>query len=110
MLRTGHFYYDLRERLGSPKLLLGLLGLGVLLILLVSLHFIYIFALLFGTLIGLRGLIGRRCPLCDRALIETKAETDPQSAFTLRVIWQCPRDGHTEEEKVKGDAGLFGVN
>jgi hypothetical protein len=110
VLRTAHFYYDLRERLASPKLLLGLLGLGVLLILWVSLHFITIFALLFAGLIGLRGLIGRRCPLCDSALVEAGAETDPQSAFCLHIIWKCPRDGHTEKEKVKGDAGLFGVN
>jgi len=109
MLRTGHFLYDLRESLGSPKLLLGLLAVAAFFILFISFQFVYVFALLFGAIIALRGLIGRRCPLCDGPLKETEAHRDKENAFVMRITWRCPRDGYEEKEETKGDSGLFGT-
>ena len=109
MIRSGHIRYDLREILGSPKILVGLLVVAGFFILFVSFQFVYIFVVLFGAMIALRGLIGRRCPQCDGPLKEVGAERDKENAFVMHIIWRCPRDGYEEKEKTKGDAGLFGT-
>ena len=109
MIRSGHFFYDLRELLGSPKLLLVILLLAGSFIFFVSFQFIYLFALLIMAVLGARGLIGRRCPKCDAPLKEIGAERDKQDAFTLYITWRCPRDGYEEKEQVKGSGGLFGT-
>ena len=110
MLRSGHKWYDLRELLGSPKLLFGLLAAAAFFILFFSLQFVYLFALLFGVIIATRGLIGRRCPRCDGPLKEVGAERDKANVFVMHIIWRCPRDGYEEKETTKGDSGLFGAN
>jgi hypothetical protein len=109
LIRSGHFLYDLREMLGSPQILVGLLVVASIFILFISFQFVYVFVLLFGTMITLRGLIGRRCPKCDGPLKEVGAERDKENAFIMYIIWRCPRDGYEEKEKTKGDAGLFGT-
>jgi hypothetical protein len=110
MIHRDHIYYDLRELLVSLKVLLAVLLLGAFLVLYVSLDFVYPFALLIAALFAVRGLIGRRCPRCDGPLREDRAAPDQNDIFTMRITWRCPRDGYEEEEKTKGDGGLFGVN
>jgi len=109
MIRTGHVLYDIREMLGDPKIIFGVLVIGAFFVLYISFQFIYPLALLFGAMIGTRGLIGRRCPHCDAALKEEGAVRDKESAFIMHITWRCPRDGYTENEETKGDSGLFGV-
>ena len=109
MIRSEHVWYDVREILGSSKIIFGLLVVAAFFALYISFQFVYLFALIFGVMIGARGLIGRRCPRCDRALKEVDAERDKEDAFTLHVVWRCPKDGYEEKEKVRGDSGLFGV-
>ena len=109
MIRSDHIWYDLRELLGDPKILFGLLAVAALFILGVSFNFVYPFVILFGTLIAVRALIGRRCPRCDGPLKEVDAERDKENAFVMNIIWRCPRDGYEEKEKTKGDSGLFGT-
>ncbi len=109
MLRSKHFFYDLRALLVSARLLIGILVIGIFLILSVSFQFIYVFALIFAAIFAARGIIGRRCPHCDRTLREVDAERDKTDVFTMYIIWRCPHDGYEEKEKIKGDAGLFGV-
>jgi hypothetical protein len=75
----------------------------------VSFQFVIPFGLLFMAVLATRGLIGRRCPVCDGPLKEIGAARDPDNAFVMHITWRCPRDGHEEQEKTKGDAGLFGV-
>ncbi len=110
MIRSDHFWYDLRQALGSFKVLAGLIVIASFFILVVSLQFVYIFAILFALMLGTRGVIGRRCPKCDSALKETGATRDKDNAFVMYIIWRCPKDGYSEREKTKGDAGLFGAN
>ena len=110
MIRPNHFYYDLRKALGSSKLLIGLVAIGGFFILYISFQFVYLFVILFALAIGLRGLIGRRCPKCDRPLVESGAAPAKNDAFTIHIDWVCPHDGYSEQEATKGDAGLFGVN
>lgn len=109
MIRSGHFFYDLRTQLASAKLLLAILLVAIFFILFVSVQFIYIFVLLFAAILAMRSLIGRRCPHCDRALKEMDAERDKDNVFTMYVVWRCPHDGYEEKEKIKGDSGLFGA-
>ena len=110
MIRRNHIFYDLREQIVSLRVLLTVLVVGAFLVLYVSLDFVYLFALIIAGLFAARGLIGRRCPQCDGPLRETEAERDKDNVFVMRITWRCPRDGYEEEEKTKGDAGLFGVN
>ena len=110
MIRSDHFWYDLRNLLGSTWLLVGLLVFAGIFIFFVSLQFIYLFITLLAVILGGRGLIGRRCPTCDAALKEIEAERDENDVYVLWVIWRCPRDGYEEKEKVKGSGGLFGAN
>ena len=110
MIRSGHLLYDLRAMLGSTKLMLVILLAASFLILYISLGFIYPTAVLMVAIFTLRGLIGRRRPHCDGALREDRAEPDTENAFVMHITWRCPRDGYEEQEKTKGDAGLFGVN
>lgn len=110
MIRPDHFYYDLREALGSSKLLIGLVAIGGFFTLYISFQLIYLFVILFAMAIGLRGLIGRRCPICDRTLVESGAAPSKKDAFTIYIDWVCPYDDYSEQEATKGDAGLFGVN
>ena len=109
MIRSDHFMYDLREALGSPKLFIGVLVIGSFFVLYVNLQYVYIFALIFGLMFAVRGMIGRRCPTCDGSLKEVGAEQDDKNAFIMHITWRCPRDGYEEKEETKGDAGLFGV-
>jgi len=109
VIRPKHVLYDLRELLGSIKLLALLLLLAGFLILFVSFQFIYPAALLLMAVFAARGLIGRRCPRCDGPLRETGAARDPTDAFVMHITWRCPRDGYEETEKTKGDSGLFGA-
>jgi hypothetical protein len=109
MIRSDHRLYDLREVLGSPRVLFGVLAIGGFFILFISLQFVYPVILIFVAMVATRGLIGRRCPRCDGPLKEVDAERDKESAFVLYIIWRCPRDGHQEKEKTKADSGLFGV-
>lgn len=106
----SHFFYNLRQLSGSPKLLIVMLLLAGFTIFFFSFQFIYPFALLIGAIFAIRGLIGRRCPLCDAPLKETRVERDKTNAFVLYVIWRCPHDGYEEKEKTRGDAGLFGAS
>ena len=109
MVRPDHRLYDLRELLGSARLMLLVLGVASFFVLFVSFQFVYVFALVFGAMFAVRGLIGRRCPTCDGALKETGAERDKENAFVMTITWRCPRDGYEEKEQTKGDAGLFGA-
>lgn len=109
MIRRNHLLYDLREFLGSFKLLAVVLLAAGYLILFVSLQYIYPIALLVVAIFAVRGLIGRRCPVCDGPLKETGAERDRANSFVMHITWRCPRDGYEEKEKTKGDSGLFGV-
>lgn len=109
MIRPGHFYYDLRELLGSPWLMIGVVLVAGFFIFFVSFQFIYLFAVLIAALLGARGLIGHRCPKCDAPLKEIGAARDPDDTFTLYIIWRCPHDGHEEKERIKGSGGLFGT-
>src|SRR5262245_53983901 len=108
MIRSGHFYYDLRELLGDPKLLIGLALLGGALMFLVSSQFIYLLLLVFGATIVLRVLIGRRCPKCDRHLKEAGAAPKKDNPLVLVITWACPNDGYTEKEETKSKIGFFG--
>lgn len=110
MIRRQHFYYDLRELLVSGKILALILLIGGGAILYISFDFVLPVALLVAGLFAVRGLIGRRCPLCDGPLKEDSAVRDEENAFIMHITWRCPRDGHEEQETTKGDAGLFGVN
>jgi hypothetical protein len=109
MVRPDHRLYDLHELLSSVRVMLLMLTVASFFVLFVSFQFIYVFALIFGTMFAIRGLIGRRCPKCDGALKETGAERDKANAFVMHITWRCPRDGYEEKEQTKGDAGLFGV-
>lgn len=109
MIRSGHVLYDLREVLGSPKLLLPLLLVAGFFTFVVSFQFVYVFALLYGAIFAARALIGRRCPQCDGPLKEIGAEQDKTDAFVLHITWRCLRDGYEEKETVKGGSGLFGA-
>jgi hypothetical protein len=110
MIRSGHLWYDLREALASLKILFALLVMALLFIIFLRFQFLYAFALFFAVIYATRGLIGRRCPTCDGPLKEIGAERDKENAFVMNITWQCPRDGYTENERLKGDSGLFGVN
>jgi hypothetical protein len=110
MIRSGHVLYDLREALGSPKLLFAFLGVTALVIFFINFQCVYGFVLLFGALIAARAMIGPRCPQCDGPLQEVEAERDQKDTFTLYVVWRCPRDGYQEKERVRAGAGLFGGN
>jgi hypothetical protein len=109
MIRHDHFFYDTHEALGSPKVLFGLAAIGGFFILFISLQFVYPAVLIFGALIAARALIGRRCPQCDAALKEQDSSRDDNDAFTLYITWRCPKCHYEEQEKVKGDSGLFGA-
>lgn len=109
MIRSGHALYDLREGLGSPKLLLPLLLVAGFFTFFISFQFVYVFALLYGAIFAARALIGRRCPQCDSPLKEIGAERDKTDAFVIHITWRCPRDGYEEKETVKGGSGLFGA-
>lgn len=109
MIRFGHFFYDLRELLSHPFLLTAIVLAAGFFIFFVSFQFIFPFALLIMFILGARGLIGRRCPHCDRPLKEIGAERDPEDAFGMYVTWRCPYDGYEEKEKIKGSGGLFGT-
>jgi hypothetical protein len=108
MIRSGHFFYDLRKILASPKLLLGILGVAGILTFLVDFQCVYGFVLLLAAIFTVRVLVGRRCPQCDHPLKEVGAEKDQKDVFTLYVNWRCPRDGYEEKETIKGGSGLFG--
>jgi len=110
MLRSGHIFYDLRELLGSPKLLLPLLLVAGFFVFFFSFQIVYIFALLYGAIFAARALIGRRCPRCDGSLQEAGAERDKTNAFVMHILWRCPRDGFEEKEAIKGGSGLFGAD
>jgi hypothetical protein len=109
MIRSGHFFYDLRELLSQPLLLTVIVVAAGFFIFFVSFQFIFPFALLIMFVLAARGLIGRRCPKCDRPLKEIGAERDPEDTFVIYITWRCPRDGYEEKEKVKGSGGLFGT-
>lgn len=108
MIRSGHFLYDLREALSSPKLLLSLLLIAGIFTFFVSFQFVYVFGILFVAIFAARALIGRRCPQCDSSLQEVSAERDKTDVFVMYVTWRCPRDNYEEKETVKGGSGLFG--
>jgi hypothetical protein len=108
MFRSGHFFYDLRQLLGSARLIIGLAVIGFLLIVFFSFQFFYVLVLVFLALMAARVLIGRRCPKCDGVLKETEAELKKGSAFVMVITWACPRDGHTQTEETKSKIGLFG--
>ncbi len=108
MIRSGHVLHDLREGLGSPKLLLPLLAVAGFFTFFISFQFVYVFALLYGIIFAARALIGRRCPQCDGPLQEIEAERDKSDAFIMHITWRCPRDGYEEKETIKGSSGLFG--
>jgi hypothetical protein len=110
MIRSGHRLYDLRRLLASFKLLAGVLLLGAILVFWLSYDFVYPVALVIAGLFAGRGLIGRRCPHCDGSLHEAGASPDQTDAFVMHITWRCSRDGYEEQEKVKGDSGLFGAN
>lgn len=110
MFRENHFYYDVREALGGAKFLIGFLIFCAFFTLFISTQLIYLFVILFVLTIGIRALIGRRCPKCDGPLIESGAEPAKDNAFVIYINWVCPRDGYVEREETKGDAGLFGAN
>jgi hypothetical protein len=108
MIRSGHFFYDLREFLGDPKFLIGAALVGGALILLISTQFVYLLLLFFLATIVARVLIGRRCPQCDYPLKETGAEPRKDDTSVLVITWACPRDGYTEKEETKSKIGFFG--
>lgn len=110
MIRSNHVLYDLRQELGSPKLLLSLLVVAGFFVFFVSFQFVYVFALLYGAIFAVRALIGRRCPQCDGPLQEIGAEKDKANAFVMYITWRCPRDGYEEKETIKGSSGLFGAD
>jgi hypothetical protein len=110
MIRSGHTFYDLREIISSPKLLLPLLVVAGIFTFVINFQCIYGFALLYVALFAARAMIGPRCPHCDSPLHEVEAERDRADAFTLYILWRCPRDGYEEKEPVKGGSGLFGGN
>ena len=108
MLRSAHFFYDLREALGSLKFLLGLGAIGLFFVLFINSQFLYLLILLFiGAIVG-RTLIGRRCPRCDGPLKERDAKPKQGDAFVMVITWACPRDGFIEAEETKSNIGLFG--
>jgi hypothetical protein len=108
MIRSGHFFYDLREVLGDFKFLVGVAVVGVALVLLISAQFFYLLLLFFLATIILRVLIGRRCPNCDHVLKERGAEPKKDDAFVMVITWACPYDGYTEKEETKSKIGIFG--
>ncbi len=108
MIRRDHFFYDLRELLGSIRFMIGLLVVAALVVFLISFQLVYLFVFIFAAIFGARGFIGRRCPHCDAVLKQIEAGRDNKDAFVLYVIWRCPNDGYQEKEEVKGDSGLFG--
>ena len=108
MIRSGHFFYDLRELFGNLKFLIGATAVGVALMLLISTQFVYLLLLFFLSTIIVRVLIGRRCPNCDRALKQAGAEPKKDDAFVLVITWACPHDGYTEKEETKSKIGFFG--
>ncbi len=110
MIRRDHFYYDVHQLLISFKVIVPLLIIGSFLVLTVSFGFVYLMIILVTSLFAIRGLIGRRCPQCDSTLKEDRAEVEQDNAFVMVITWRCPKDGYEEQEKTKGDAGLFGVN
>jgi hypothetical protein len=110
MIRSGHVLYDLRELLGSPKLLLPVLVVAGFFVFFISFQFVYVFGLLYAALFAIRGVLGRRCPQCDGPLQEIGAERDKTNAFIMYIIWRCPRDNYEEKETIKGSSGLFGAN
>lgn len=109
MIRSGHFFYDLREALGSPRLLVGVLVVAGFFTFFINFQFVYLFALLFAAIFATRALIGRRCPRCDGPLQEAGAERDKANVFVFQITWRCPRDDYEEKETTKGDSGLFGT-
>jgi len=108
MIRSGHFWYDLRETLASAKLLIGLALVSFVFILFFSFQCIYPLALVFIALAVVRVAIGRRCPRCDTPLKELGAEPKKDDAFVMVITWACPRDGYTEKEETRSKIGLFG--
>lgn len=108
MIRSGHFFYDLRELLGDFKFLLGAAIIGMALVFLVGIQFVSLLLLFFLATIILRVLIGRRCPKCDRALKQAGAEPKKDDAFVLVITWACPHDSYTEKEETKSKIGIFG--
>lgn len=109
MIRPGHFFYDVRELLSKPWLLIGLVLAAGFFIFFVNFQLIYLFVALVAAVLGARGLIGHRCPTCDGPLKEIGADRDKEDTFTLYITWRCPRDGYEEKEPVKGSGGLFGT-
>jgi hypothetical protein len=108
MIRSGHFFYDLREVLGDFKFLIGATVVGMALVLLISAQFFYLLVLFLVATIVLRVLIGRRCPNCDNVLKERGAEPKKDDAFVMIITWACPHDGYTEKEETKSKIGIFG--
>ena len=108
MIRSGHFFYDLRELLGEFKFLLVVAVLGMILVFLIGIQFTALLLLFFLATIIFRVLIGRRCPNCDRALKQAGAEPKKDDAFVLVITWACPHDGYTEKEEAKSKIGIFG--
>ena len=90
MIRSDHFFYDLREVLGSPKLLMTLLVVAGFFTFWVNFQFVYLFALLFVTIFAARALIGRRCPQCDSPMKEIGAEPDKTNAFVISNYLALP--------------------
>jgi uncharacterized membrane protein len=109
LIREGHFWYDFRELLGNVRVLLAAAVFAAFFVLFVSFSFVYLFILFFVAMLATRAIIGRRCPQCDAALKEVTSQRDQENAFVLYIIWRCPHDGYEEQEKVKGDSGLFGA-
>lgn len=108
MIRSGHFFYDLREVLGDFKFLAVVAVIGAALIFLISPQFLYLLLLFFVATIILRVMIGRRCPNCDHVLKESGAEPKKDDAFVMIITWACPHDGYTEKEETKSKIGIFG--
>jgi hypothetical protein len=109
MIRSGHFWYDLREALASSTVLISLALISFAFIMFLSFQCIYPLALVFVALAVARVLIGRRCPRCDGPLKEMGAEQKKDDAFVMVITWACPRDGYTEKEETKSKIGLFGT-
>ena len=101
-IATGSFMVATVVSLTLSKMLLGKIAIMPLVT--------GFFVLIFGAVIGVRGLIGRRCPKCDGPLKEVDAEQAKNDAFVMYINWRCPRDGYSEKEKTKGSSGLFGVD
>ncbi len=110
MIRPDHKWYDIHAAFDNFKLIIGLAVIAGFFILFISVQFIYIFGILFVVILSIRSTIGRRCPICDAALTEAGAEPDKDKAVDIYIIWQCPKDGYQEKEKIKVDSGLFRVN